>query len=170
MFDNAHPVIYFSGSKHHEYFTRDNDLQDSLYSHVKVFDDCDDNVNGRGTSLLTSTSSFPSNNVGEPTAHPPSRFVNELSPFFPGHTIWDGDIFFDKEAGSNLPKADGTGNPILPPASLVCASGCHNACLEGAPLTAGCSQEVATVCSFDPFCCESAWDNICVSEVASGCQ
>ena len=49
----------------------------------------------------------------------------------------------------------------------------HDQCELGTPLTAGCdagfSDCVALVCAADSFCCTDAWDNVCVSEVASVC-
>ena len=50
-----------------------------------------------------------------------------------------------------------------------CAFGCsHNICAEGAALVAGCDPGcVSSVCSVDPFCCNSSWDSICVSQVGT---
>ena len=43
----------------------------------------------------------------------------------------------------------------------------HNCCVPG--LGAGCTEPdvEACVCSFDPYCCATAWDRICASEVIS---
>lgn len=63
--------------------------------------------------------------------------------------------------------------------NLVCtasASRCeHTLCTSGATLTPGCdsppiaSSCVASICAVDPYCCNGAWDPICVSEVDSVC-
>jgi hypothetical protein len=50
------------------------------------------------------------------------------------------------------------------------ASTCeHPKCEEGGPLTPDCDDCVAQICAIDPFCCETAWDALCVSEVESIC-
>jgi hypothetical protein len=69
VYDLTHPIIYMSGSKHHEYFTRDWDGQDSLYSDVPAWDDCDDDVNGQGAKtlvVLNTIAAVQGHNVGEP--------------------------------------------------------------------------------------------------------
>jgi hypothetical protein len=48
--------------------------------------------------------------------------------------------------------------------STYCA---HNGFTQGNPLDPQCSACAASVCSFDPYCCQNYWDYICVSE-ASG--
>ncbi len=45
----------------------------------------------------------------------------------------------------------------------------HDTCTTGGPLDAGCDTCVADICAVDPFCCEVAWDDICVAEVESVC-
>ncbi len=45
----------------------------------------------------------------------------------------------------------------------------HSDCTTGGPLTSGCNSCVTQICSQDPFCCTTQWDNICVSEVGSIC-
>src|SRR5205807_2520813 len=45
----------------------------------------------------------------------------------------------------------------------------HPECTTGGPLTPSCSSCANAVCSHDPFCCNSAWDSICVSEVPTFC-
>jgi len=47
IYDLTHPIVYMSAHKHHEYFTRDNDHDDSLYSGVG----CNDDVNGLGDRI-----------------------------------------------------------------------------------------------------------------------
>ena len=170
VYDKTFPVIYLSGSKHHEYLTTDNDLHDSLYAN---FVGCDDNIDGKGANLLVNNQSFAtlsSNNVGEPALHPISRFVNALL-MYPGFTIWGGENFFS--LGPNKTKFDGTGtDPVMPAAENTCvANGCaHSPCSTGSPLQPTCFADSQTVCGFDPYCCNTGWDDICVSEVASGCN
>ncbi len=50
----------------------------------------------------------------------------------------------------------------------VCA---HPLCQQGAKLNAAvCDPCAAQVCAVDSYCCSTAWDSICVGEVASICQ
>jgi hypothetical protein len=46
---------------------------------------------------------------------------------------------------------------------------CHDLCTEGAPQIPTCDPCVASICADDPFCCDIAWDGICVDEVSSIC-
>jgi hypothetical protein len=53
--------------------------------------------------------------------------------------------------------------------------GAHGLCVcshaldaQGDPLAASCSTCVASVCAFDPYCCNTFWDGICINEL-SGC-
>lgn len=49
----------------------------------------------------------------------------------------------------------------------VCA---HPLCQQGAKLNpAACDPCVAQICAVDSYCCSTAWDSICVGEVASVC-
>lgn len=50
--------------------------------------------------------------------------------------------------------------------SNTCA---HDLCVTGGPLDPNCSTCVAEVCSFDSFCCNVAWDSICVNEAKNTC-
>ena len=45
-------------------------------------------------------------------------------------------------------------------------------CSQGAPLEDGCEPCVSTICSDDPFCCETNWDGICVeaAQMECGCM
>jgi hypothetical protein len=45
----------------------------------------------------------------------------------------------------------------------------HDKCAEGVNLAGACDACVADICSVDSYCCEVAWDNICVGEVGSVC-
>jgi hypothetical protein len=55
----------------------------------------------------------------------------------------------------------------------TCDGGCihstHDVCSTGVPLGATCNDCTALICSFDEFCCEEAWDSICVAEVVDSC-
>ncbi|HEX7841765.1 MAG TPA: hypothetical protein VF469_30050 [Kofleriaceae bacterium] len=53
--------------------------------------------------------------------------------------------------------------------SLACDSPpCpHAECTVGAAMTSTCSSSVSLICGRDPYCCTTAWDSICVGEVAS---
>lgn len=59
----------------------------------------------------------------------------------------------------------GTAACVTPP--NVCT---HDRCLFGGPLTTGCDTCVTQICGVDPFCCNVAWDGICVSEVGTVCH
>lgn len=94
----THPIIYMSAHKHHMYFTRDRDNNDSLYSDWG----CNDDVNGQGCQVRANVISFrkvnsqyPYNNVGELKFHPSPPFVNDLSPFYPGQSAWQDKNFYD---------------------------------------------------------------------------
>jgi hypothetical protein len=99
VYDLTHPIVYMSASKHHEYFTRDRDQEDSIYSGAAG---CNDDVNGLGARVLTNLRSFSSgfyNNVGEPESHPSPRFIDNLSRYYSGHTAWGNDNFYSVDAG-----------------------------------------------------------------------
>jgi len=105
--DLTHPIIYMSAHKHHEYFDTSRDHEDSLYSDALILDDCNDDVNGMGAAFSSSVhsiafknGSFTSfsrdhNNVGELDAHPTPPFVNDLGVFYPGHSAWGSDDFYE---------------------------------------------------------------------------
>jgi hypothetical protein len=104
-FDVSHIIIYMSASKHHEYFTRDRDEQDSLYSGFG----CNDNVDGRGVQKLADVRTLARlqgrhfNNVGEPEAHS-FPFIDDLAPVYSGQSAWGSQDFFSAEAGPNNSK------------------------------------------------------------------
>jgi hypothetical protein len=52
---------------------------------------------------------------------------------------------------------------------LACAACAHSVCVEGEPLASGCDQCVGQVCAADPFCCNTAWDDLCVEQAADEC-
>jgi hypothetical protein len=45
----------------------------------------------------------------------------------------------------------------------------HPRCTEGTNLFAGCDTCVTTICAADSYCCDTAWDSICVGRVLSDC-
>ena len=47
---------------------------------------------------------------------------------------------------------------------------CHDPCETGELLDPSCSTCAEQICAADPFCCQTAWDDICVSEVETVCQ
>lgn len=54
--------------------------------------------------------------------------------------------------------------------SNECQGTCtHDKCTEGGPLAPSCGQCEATICAADPFCCETAWDAVCVAQVETLC-
>jgi subtilisin family serine protease len=50
--------------------------------------------------------------------------------------------------------------------ALACT---HTACEAGERLGSGCEPCTETICAFDPYCCDTAWDEICVDEVSMLC-
>lgn len=109
IYDYTHPVVYMSGSKHHQYLNTYYDGRDSAYSDVSYWDDCDDDVNGRGAQLLTDVRSvgglsYIGNNVGEPEAHPTGYFIDDLSAYFPGQSVWGTQDFYGSVPGPNWKK------------------------------------------------------------------
>ncbi|MGD8376640.1 MAG: hypothetical protein PVF68_10915 [Acidobacteriota bacterium] len=53
---------------------------------------------------------------------------------------------------------------------VACAPGCdHLLCVEGEALDPACSSCVDEICVVDPFCCDNAWDSLCVDRVRSVC-
>jgi hypothetical protein len=59
--------------------------------------------------------------------------------------------------------------------SSVCHQSCgggtcaHKECSTGVKLKNGCDTCVGEICAQDPFCCNTRWDSLCVSEVSSIC-
>jgi len=60
---------------------------------------------------------------------------------------------------------DGTAVCVTP--APVCA---HDECVTGGALDANCDTCVGSICTVDAFCCNTAWDGICVGEVATVCH
>jgi hypothetical protein len=53
----------------------------------------------------------------------------------------------------------------------VCAKGTcdHDACTVGTPLSPSCDPCAQAVCTSDPFCCQSGWDELCVTVANDVC-
>jgi hypothetical protein len=49
-------------------------------------------------------------------------------------------------------------------ATQLCASCAHDACTVGDKLDPSCNTCVTSVCGADPFCCQSTWDSVCVTQ------
>lgn len=45
----------------------------------------------------------------------------------------------------------------------------HGTDTAGGPLDPSCDACTAEVCAVDPYCCETAWDDVCVGEAADNC-
>lgn len=111
--ERSHPRLYLSGSKHHQYFNREYDEQDSPYSAWG----CADDVDGDGARFFPNLRSVADlqggNNLGEPEAHSSWYFVDRIFPFYPSQSAWDGTTFFGVETIRNkvmtFPKPDGFG-------------------------------------------------------------
>ena len=70
----------------------------------------------------------------------------------------NGNAGFENQAGAAVAR---TG---------VRDCGCvHDTCVEGVALDASCDPCVAAICAVDSYCCDTAWDSVCVGEVASVC-
>ncbi len=67
---------------------------------------------------------------------------------------------------ANPLSACGSGSGGSGNTSTTCA---HDVCVEGGPLGPSCDSCAATVCDEDPYCCDTEWDDICVSEAVSFC-
>jgi hypothetical protein len=98
VYDLTHPIIYMSAHKHHEYFTKDKDHDNSRYSSWG----CNDDVNGLGGRFLVDLQSIAKkdpkfsgyNNVGEFNSHPTPPFVDDLSSYYHGHSAWRNKDFY----------------------------------------------------------------------------
>lgn len=74
------------------------------------------------------------------------------------NTAWDAQCVAEAEDTCGLTCSGGG------------ADGCaHDECSAGAQLDQGCSTCAADVCAADPYCCSTAWDDQCVSEVDQYC-
>jgi hypothetical protein len=55
-----------------------------------------------------------------------------------------------------------------PPTTGTC-NPTHGVCTAGDPLDPKCGACEVTVCTVDPYCCTTQWDDACVTEAQSGC-
>lgn len=46
----------------------------------------------------------------------------------------------------------------------------HDVCSMGGPLAASCDSCVGKVCASDPYCCQAAWDDMCIGEASQFCN
>ena len=57
-------------------------------------------------------------------------------------------------------------------AKTTCNVGCdcaHSVCQDGEKMNKTCSRCVEDVCTVDPYCCDQAWDGVCVDEAQFVC-
>ncbi|WP_437978531.1 hypothetical protein WMF11_19410 [Sorangium sp. So ce295] len=112
---------------------------------------------------------------------------------WPGFTVFLNDPR-DLSSGSTAlesdPTLDGTSDDVAPDSDLshedrtlgdsrprttrataannaACSACSHPVCTTGTPLTNECGPIVTSICAVDPFCCNTAWDDLCVNEVQS---
>jgi len=73
---------------------------------------------------------------------------------------------------NQMPAASDTcGNGLDDNCNGSTDEGCcaHDVCIQGGPLTVGCSVCVSQICAFDSFCCTTSWDVFCVNAVPGTC-
>jgi hypothetical protein len=78
---------------------------------------------------------------------------------------WRHNPFVSGSAVQKLIDLGGKSGDV-DPTDLECA---HDLCSQGSTLEATCDSCVADVCAADSYCCDTAWDNICVGQVESIC-
>ncbi len=78
-------------------------------------------------------------------------------------TYCNNDCGTTTGSGSTTSTGSGTttggGNPA-----------CHDQCTQGAALDATCNSCVQMVCAQDSYCCNTAWDSVCIGHVNSLCN
>ncbi|MBW2458047.1 MAG: hypothetical protein JRI68_26315 [Deltaproteobacteria bacterium] len=77
-------------------------------------------------------------------------------------TSWDQICV--QEAGDLCPKCGAEPEPEPEPEQCT-----HDECATGAKLVSGCSECATTVCTADSYCCDTAWDALCVKEAGQLC-
>jgi hypothetical protein len=102
----------------------------------------------RSTFTVSNTGAGDCNAVGWTTADPHDGRVN---------------VIIKNSAGF----LSGTCHVTVTADSEACT---HNRCSTGGALFAVCDSCATQICTADPFCCNSAWDSICVAEVRSVCN
>ena len=82
------------------------------------------------------------------------------------YAVQAGEAYFLRISAVNGLNAAGTLSVTCSP---VCGSSGSGSCT--ASHGPGCSNAecCATVCNLDPYCCENAWDTICVQEARTNC-
>jgi len=78
------------------------------------------------------------------------------------NTAWDSICV--QAAGELCPKCGAEPEPE--PEPEACA---HGECETGDKLLLGCSECATTVCTADSYCCDTAWDSLCVQEAGDLC-
>lgn len=77
-------------------------------------------------------------------------------------------MVFPSDAWTDVSAAP---TPVTPPPNPTPDSTCtHSTCATGSKLVSSCDPCAAKICAEDPYCCSTAWDGQCVSEVASICK
>lgn len=92
----------------------------------------------------------------------------------PNGRIADGKITYEQVAMLNAmaaAPADGGDETGEEPVASSCD---HNECETGVKLVNDCSPCATAVCEVDPYCCDTAWDDYCISEAREhevcGCE
>ncbi len=87
-----------------------------------------------------------------------------------------GSFFWYLISATGLYGEGGVGEGSLGPRQIVSSGPCtgsfcpHDKCIEGDALSTNCGGCVASICAVDPYCCITAWDDICVGEVRTVCN
>ncbi|HZO16491.1 MAG TPA: trypsin-like serine protease [Polyangiaceae bacterium] len=68
--------------------------------------------------------------------------------------------------GATATGTSGSGGTATGTSGTLCA---HSLCTDGDMLEATCDPCASSICSVDPYCCSTAWDPQCVSEVQVYC-
>lgn len=86
------------------------------------------------------------------------------------NTAWDSQCVSEVSSicGSSTCSSGG-GTPTPPPPTGGTGTCTHSDCTSGTKLVKTCDPCVTSVCNADSYCCNTAWDSICVGEVASVC-
>jgi len=72
-------------------------------------------------------------------------------------------------SGSSGGSSSGSGGGSSGSSSGGTGTCSHAVCATGGALTAGCDPCAGDVCAKDPYCCQTQWDDVCVSEVPKYC-
>ncbi len=83
--------------------------------------------------------------------------------------------FFCADVAAGYGVCAPCGNPLQPCGTGQSGGGTssstceHDVCAEGSALGPNCDSCAADVCDFDPYCCDTEWDDVCVDEATSIC-